>query len=300
MTLSIMNNKTKVFGIGITGLIGSRIAEVLSDTYEFHNLSLETGVDITDPTTLAVLEQDTEHDIVLHLAAKADVDGCEHDKMQGEDGAAWRINVGGTRNVVNACRKTGKKIVYISTDFVFDGTKAKGEQYTEEDIPNPLNWYAQTKYEGEKIVQESSLPYLILRPAYPYRTPFPQKKDLVQAILTRLQTGQHIAAVTDHLMTPTYVDDMAYAFDRLITENKSGIYHIVGSESVSPHELALKIASIYSLDSSLISETTREKFFAGRAPRPFNLALNNAKIEKLGVKMKSVDEGLAELKAQTT
>jgi dTDP-4-dehydrorhamnose reductase len=291
--------KTKVFGIGITGLIGSRIVELLSDKYEFQNLSLETGVDITNPETLSILEEDTEHEIVLHLAAKADVDGCEQDKPAGKDGAAWKINVEGTRNVVNACRKSGKKIIYISTDFVFDGTKTVGEEYTEEDTPNPVNWYAQTKYEGEKIVQESGVPYLILRIAYPYRTPFPQKKDLVQAILSRLQAGQEIKAVTDHIMTPTFVDDIASALEMVIKENQTGIYHVVGVDSVSPYELAKKIADVYALDSSLIHETTREVFFADRAPRPFNLAMNNARIEKLGVKMRTVSEGLVALKNQT-
>jgi dTDP-4-dehydrorhamnose reductase len=293
-------NKKKIFGIGITGLIGSRIVEILSDQYDFQNLSLETGVNITDPATLSVIEDDQEHEIVLHLAAKADVDGCENDKLLGKEGAAWKINVEGTRNVVAACRKSGKKIIYISTDFVFEGTKAVGERYTEEDTPNPVNWYAVTKYEGEKIVQESGIPYIIVRPAYPYRTPFAEKNDLVQAILKRLQAGQQVAAVTDHIMCPTYVDDLAGSLDTLITHNATGIYHVVGSQAISPYDLALLIAKTFAFDVSLVSPTTREDFFAGRAHRPFNLALSNAKIEKLGVKMKTVEEGLRALKDQIT
>jgi dTDP-4-dehydrorhamnose reductase len=289
------NQKRKIFGIGITGLIGSRIVELLSATYDFQNLSLETGVDITDASTLSVIENDTEHEYVLHLAAKADVDGCEEDKAAGKNGAAWQINVEGTRNVVNAAKKSGKKIIYISTDFVFDGTKPKGEAYTEEDVPHPINWYAETKYEGERIVQDADIHYLILRIAYPYRTPFPLKKDLVQAILTRLQAGQEIQAVTDHIMSPTYVDDIATALDALIKNKASGIYHVTGSGSLTPHELAMSIANQYSLDLSLIHETTRDVFFAGRAPRPYNLAMNNARIGKLGVKIKTVEEGLSAL-----
>ena len=288
----------KIFGIGITGLIGSRISELLADRYEFQNLSLEIGVDITNPQTLSVIENDTERPIVIHLAAKADVDGCEHDKVAGKDGAAWKINVEGTRNVVNACLKSGKKIVYISTDFVFDGTKPEGEQYTEDDTPHPINWYAQTKYEGEKIVRESGLEYLILRPAYPYRNPFPEKKDLVQAMLSRLQNNETVTAVTDHIMSPTFVDDLAPALDTLITKNQTGVFHTAGSQAISPYDLALLLAKTFSLDPSHIQETTREEFFAGRAPRPFNLALNNAKIEKLGAKMRTVTEGLEELKKQ--
>lgn len=292
------NDKQKIFGIGITGLIGSRLVELLSGQYNFHNLSLETGVDITNPQTLSVLENDTEHSIVFHLAAKADVDGCEQDKEAGEGGAAWKINVEGTRNVVNACRKSGKKIIYVSTDFVFDGVKPEGEVYTEDDSPNPINWYAKTKYEGEKIVQASGLPYLILRLAYPYRSPFPQKKDLVQAMVTRLKNKEPITAVTDHIMSPTFVDDLAGAVGLLITKRETGIFHTAGSQPLSPYQLAVLIAQVFALDQTLIGQTTREEFFKNRAPRPYNLALNNAKIEKLGAKMRTVEAGLQALKVQ--
>lgn len=295
-----MEQKSKIFGIGISGLIGSRLVEVLKDSYDFQNLSTDTGVDITKPETLRVISEDTEHQIVLHLAAKADVDGCEHDKAAGKDGAAWQINVEGTRNVVAACQAAGKKLIYISTDFVFDGTKPEGESYSEDDEPNPVNWYAQTKYEGEKIVRDSGIASMIIRIAYPYRTPFSGKRDLVQAILTRLRERQEIQAVTDHIMCPTYVDDIAAALKTLIAADASGTYHVVGSQSLTPDHLAVLIAQTFNLDTSLIHKTTREAFFAGRAPRPFNLSLNNAKIEKLGVKMRTVEEGLEALKTQIT
>src|SRR3972149_2845792 len=118
---NIEHAKPEIFGIGITGLVGSRVVELLSDRYEFHNLSLETGVDIAKPETLEIISKATGEAVVLHLAAKTDVDGCEDDKELGENGAAWRINVLGTQNVVNACQKCGVKLIYISTDFVFDG-----------------------------------------------------------------------------------------------------------------------------------------------------------------------------------
>lgn len=290
-----MNTNTKVFGIGISGLIGSRVAELLSDRYTFDNLSTETGVDITNPETLSVIEADREHSVVIHFAAKTDVDGCEQDKTLGEDGAAWKINVTGTENVIQACRTSGKKLLYISTDFVFNGEKPSGESYTEDDTPDPINWYGVTKYEGEKKVSESGLNFAILRPAYPYRSPFPQKKDLVQAIKSKLEAGQEVKAVVDHLMCPTYVDDFAEAIARILDGDAEGIYHTVGSQAISPFDLAHLIAREFHLDESLIKETTREEFFAGRAKRPFNLSLDNAKIEKLGVSMRTVSEGLAAL-----
>jgi dTDP-4-dehydrorhamnose reductase len=292
-----MNDKTKIFGIGISGLVGSRIAEVLKDNYIFDNLSLDTGVDITKPETLDVIRRDTEHPVVLHLAAKADVDGCEQDKEQGEQGQAYLFNVVGTENVVAACKERGKKIIYISTDFVFDGEKLTDEAYVEEDTPHPVNWYAKTKYLGEEVVKNAGIPYLITRIAYPYRNDdFAAKKDFVHAILGRLQEGLPIVGVTDHIMTPTYLDDIAYALDALIAQDAEGIYHVVGSQSVTPYDAAMLIAQKFGLDKSLISKTTREEFFKGRAPRPFNLRLNNDKIKKLGVTMRTFEEGLEELK----
>jgi dTDP-4-dehydrorhamnose reductase len=289
-------SKTKAFGIGISGLVGSRIAEVLQDKYVFDNLSLDTGVDITKPETLDVVRRDTEHPIVLHLAAKADVDGCEQDKELGEQGQAYQFNVVGTQNVVNACKEGGKKIIYISTDFVFDGEKLADESYTEDEHPHPVNWYAQTKYLGEEVVKNANSPFVIARIAYPYRKDdFAAKKDFVHAILGRLQSGQPVAAVTDHIMTPTYLDDIAYALYALIHNDAEGIYHVVGSQSITPYDAAVLLAERFNLDKSLISQTTRSEFFKDRAERPFNLRLNNDKITKLGVKMRSFQEGLEEI-----
>ena len=97
-----------IFLVGGNGLIGSRIVELLSKKHTFTNLSLDTGIDITSPSTLDVVGKDTIHQVVVHLAAKADVDECEKDKSLGEKGDAWRINVLGTQNIVESCRKGHK------------------------------------------------------------------------------------------------------------------------------------------------------------------------------------------------
>lgn len=288
-------NKPLILGVGLSGLVGSRIAEILADSYIFQNLSTDTGVDITKPETLAAITDEENARVVLHLAAKTDVDGCELDKKDGQHGAAWQINVEGARNVANACLQSNKKMVYISTDFVFDGAKSPDAMYNEEDTPNPVNWYAETKYQGEQAVIASGVSNAIIRLAYPYRTPFLAKKDLIQAIKSRLEAGQEVFAVTDHIMCPTYVDDFANAIDMITRNDVTGIFHAVGSQALSPFALAQLIAKTYALDPGLIKETTREVFFKDRAMRPFNLALNNGKIKKLGVSMKTVEEGLKAL-----
>lgn len=288
----------KIFGIGITGLVGSRIVELLEGKYTFTNLSIETGINITDPKTLAIIEEDKEHDVILHLAAKADVEGCEKDKPLGKDGDAYKINVVGTQNIVNASKKGNKKYVYISTDFVFGQNEPPAGGFTEEDKPGPVNWYGETKLGGEEVVKNSGLAYIIMRIAYPYRKEFTLKKDFVRAIKDRMQSGGQVMAITDHLMTPTFIDDIAYAFDKLIETDARGIFHVVGSSSLSPYDATINIAEIFGCDKKLIGKTTRSDFFKGRAPRPYNLSMNNAKITKLGVKMRAFEEGLRALQVQ--
>lgn len=290
--------KPQIIGLGLSGLVGSRIVELLRDKYDFVDLSISKGIDITKQETLKALRGYRDARFVLHLAAKADVDGCEKDKIFGKDGDAWRLNVLGAKNVAQICALENKKMIYISTDFVFDGTKPQEQSYSEDDTPNPLGWYAKTKYQGEKEVETSGCEHIIARIGYPYRAKYEIKKDFFRAVLDRLNQGLEVRAITDHIFCPTLIDDIAYALDSLITNDASGIYHIVGSGSVTPYDAALKITEVFNLDLSLVSKTTREEFFKDRAPRPFNLSLKNDKIKQLGVKMRSFEEGLSEIKRQ--
>ena len=299
------------------GLVGSRIVELLSDKHGFENLSISTGLDITDRKAVLQRIKNSKAQIVLHLAAKTNVDACELDKSLGEKGDAWRINVEGTQNVADACLQSNKKLIYVSTDFVFDGTPksaylaseastlapARGastgqaKEYTEDDVPNPINWYGQTKYEGEKVVQRASCPWLIARIAYPYRANF-GKLDFARGILKRLQMGEEVKGITDHIFTPTFIDDIALAIDTLIKNNSQGIFHVVGSQSLTPFDASVLIAKIFNLDQNLITKITRAEFFKDRAPRPFQLVLKNDKIEKLGLKMRTFEEGLNKVRSQ--
>jgi dTDP-4-dehydrorhamnose reductase len=303
--------KTKILATGLTGLVGSRFMELLGDAYELQSLSRATGVDVLNKTAVldAVLSSDAQ--IVLHMAGKTNVDGCELDKERdkqildlknpkeqeeawSKEQTAWAINAYGTQNIIEACQKSNKKIVYISTDFVFDGKK---RNYSEGDECSPVNWYAKTKYEGEKIVQDSGLDYLITRIAYPYRAFF-ERNDFVRAILAKLQKSEKLSAITDHIMVPTFIDDIANALDVLIQLGQKGIFHVVGSQTVTPYDAAVKIAGEFDLDESLISKTSRREYFAGKAVRPFCLYLKNDKIGKLGIEMSTFDKGIIEVKNQ--
>jgi dTDP-4-dehydrorhamnose reductase len=284
----------KILTIGGTGLVGSRVNELLSQNFAIDNLSTKNGLDITKPETLSPLKE-KDYQYLIIYAAKTNVDACEKDKNLGEKGEAYQINVTGVQNIVNTLRESNKELIYISTDFVFEGTNPPDNGYTEESQTNPINWYGQTKYFGEESIKISGLPYLIIRISYPYRSDNFPKKDFVRAILTRLQNNQQVSAVTDHILTPTYIDDIAGALHKLITTNAHGTYHVSGNQSLTPYDASLSIAKNFNLNDSLITKTTRDEFFKNGAPRPFNLTINNAKIRELGIKMKTFEEGLKEV-----
>lgn len=283
-----------IIGTGLSGLIGTRVVELLDSQYEFTDLSLKTGTDIRDPESIKKAFDASSAKIVLHMAAYTDVDACEDEKILGEEGLGWAINVTGTQNIIETAKKTDKRVIYISTDFVFDGTK---DFYTEEDIPNPVNWYGRTKYEAEEILKGSDVSYNIVRLAYPYRASFSEKNDFVRKIIEKVGKGEAVDALTDHLFTPTFIDDIAYALDLMFKKVTPGIFHVVGSQSLTPLEATEMILSTFQLKGE-IKEVTRKDYFKDRAFRPLRLALKNDKITKLGIKMHRFDEGLLEVKKQ--
>lgn len=288
----------KILGTGLSGMVGSRIVELLSDRYEFEDLSLEEGVNIRDRKEVKKRIGSSEAETVLHLAAKTDVDSCEKDKSLGEKGSAWQVNVVGTKNITDACQVFNKKIIYISTDFVFDGIKSADKKYGEEDIPHPISWYGQTKYEGEKIVKKSKTPFLILRIAFPFRAIFFQKKDFVRGILEKLKKREKVKAVSDQIITPTFIDDIANALNVLIRKEVNGLYHLVGNRSLTPYKAACLIASQFNFEPQLVSCVKMDSYYQNRALRPKNLALRNEKIQELGIRMRTFKEGLDEVKRQ--
>lgn len=293
-----MKNNTHILTIGGAGMVGSRVTQLLTDSYQFEDAGRSSGLNITSSQQVSERLRGSQASVVILYAAKADVEGCEKDKPFGTQGDAWKVNVTGVHNVAKACEKTGKKLIYISTDFIFGGAEPRDGGFTEDDLPSPVNWYGRTKYEGEKAVAEIKTPWIIIRPAYPYRAEFEGKKDFVRVFLTLLQQGKKLSLITDHINNPTFIDDFAGAIDVLIKQNATGIYHVTGSEALSPFQEGIKVAETFGLDKNLIGQTTRAEFFKDRAPRPFSLAMNNAKIRSLGVTMKTFSEGLREIKRQ--
>jgi len=181
----------KLLGTGLSGMVGTRVTHALKDNYQFENLSLETGVDITNKEMVFDYVQKSDSPWVLHFAAKTDVDGAEKERDLGEQSPTWIVNVEATEILVQACKTFGKKLLYISTDFVFPG----GEKvYAEEDTPEPIGWYAQTKYQGEKRVYALGDQGLVVRISFPYGAKDSPRPDFVQKIISLLSSNQQVVS----------------------------------------------------------------------------------------------------------
>jgi len=166
----------------------------------------------------------TAPDVVVHTAAFTNVDRCELDRKK-----AYQINVEGTRNVALGARNS--KVVYISTDYIFDGEVG---MYHENDKPNPVSYYGQTKFEGEQIVQDICDNYIIARTSVLYG--WHTRLNFVSWVIHELQKGNKINIVTDQFNSPTLVDDLAEQIIMLIERDKRGIFHTAGGERISRYE----------------------------------------------------------------
>lgn len=285
----------KLIGTGLSGLVGSRIVELLPQ-HTFTNFSLENGVDITDKASITKrISEDHEAAWVLHLAAYTNVQQAEADKPLEKESPAWKVNVEATQNIVDACAASGKKLLYIDTDYAFDGTK---DIYTEEDAPHPLGWYAVTKSEGAKRTLSLGDNSIVMRISNPYRANPVGKKDFVHKMLDYMKEGKTIAAPKDQVFVPTFIDDIAVAIDTLLMHDAHGIFHVVGSQALSPYDAARSLARLYGIDEGLVTSTTFASYFEGKAPVPQRAALSNEKIRSLGVSMRGFDDGISEMKRQ--
>lgn len=268
----------KVAITGSTGLIGSRMVELLREKISFIPLT-QADMDITELSSVEKAVSGIDFDVFLHLAGYTNVDQAEK-----TSGPAVALNVDGTRNVFNAVQAKNNKFVYISTDFVFDG---QSPPYNEESDPHPISVYGQTKYDGENLVSGKAM---IIRPSYPYRKEFEAKKDFVRTIKSLLEQKKPLTMVHDSLITPTYVDDLAYATGYLLEHFSPEIYHLAGSDSMSPYAAGKLIAKTFGLDESLISPVSYQEYFKDKAKRPRYSDIKSTK--NTFYKMKPFEDGL--------
>ena len=269
---------------GASGLLGHKILERLVGRREkiialynknpltiySDNLSI-VRMDISNTIELEDLIMKTKPGVIIHTAALTNVDLCEVDKEK-----AWRINVEATRSIVRAAKVAKSYIVYVSTDYVFDGEKGL---YTEKDLPNPINYYGLTKLIGEELVRSSNLLYMIIRPSAIYGIGG-SKKSFAEYVIEKLSKGEEIYAVIDQYVSPTLNTLLANAIIEIIDMKPMGILHIAG-ERMNRYEFALKIAETFNLPKEKIHRATMKDMKHWKARRPKDSSLNTSKARRL-------------------
>lgn len=232
----------------------------------------------------------SKFDTVVHLAASAHIDRCEVDKKKGKVGETWVNNVISTEKIVDFCRKNNKKLIYLSTECVFDGLK---KEYIESDKPNPINWYGVTKLESEKIVM--TLPgSLIIRTSMAYDGQS-ENYDIVGMFASLLMQNKKILAAQDQLVSFTYTGDIVKAIIAATEKNLTGIYHFSGKDKLTIYELVLKICNILNKAPGVVVPSTMERILGSSKAR---LRLKNSVlcpdlfIFETGVKPNNIDNGL--------
>lgn len=274
----------KIAVTGANGLVGSRFMELVKWGLEIIPIS-HSDMDITNKDNVHSFLKDFDFDIFLHMAAYTNVDGAEK-----EFDVANTINETGTRNVFEVVKEKGKNFMLLSTDFVFEGQDVT---YNEESATKAISAYGQSKLNSEHVVGKDGM---IVRIAYPYRAMFEKKKDFFRTLKGLMEQEKTLTMIQDSLITPTFIDDIAFGLRNLIEDFKPEIYHLVGSDSLSPYEAGKLIAKSFGLDENLVQPTDYKTFFAGKAQRPQYSRIVGTK--DFGYTFKTFEEGLQEIKRQ--
>lgn len=254
----------------ITGGQG-QLARALTDLLQKTNTVLAWDIPELDFTkhqlTLKKVDQ-LKPDLIIHCGALTDVRGCELNAKK-----AYLVNSLGTRNVALAAGQSRAKLVYISTDFVYDGQKT--EPYLEFDPVNPLNIYGKSKLAGEQIVQSLLSEYYIVRTAWLYSE---IGNNFLQTMLSLAKKTTEIAVVSDQWGTPTYTKELALGIQKIISAPFYGIYHVSNSGSCTWYDFAREIFAITGI--KVATKPVSSKDYGDVVARPRYSVLENFNLEQ--------------------
>ncbi len=253
----------KVLITGAEGMLGTDLADVFeANGYEIFDMTHEE-MDIMDFDRVSEVFDLVCPDFVIHCAAYTNVD-----KTVDECEMAYAINVFGTQNVAQAAEDVGATLVYISTDYVFDGNKTT--PYTPDDQANPINNYGLTKYKGEDVVREVCSKYYIVRTSWLYGR---HGKNFVDTMLS-MKDKDEIKVVDDQIGCPTWTVELSEAILKVLKNKQGGVYHICGGGSASWYEFAKEIFKLQGIKANLIPCKTED--YPRLAERPRYSVMDNA------------------------
>jgi dTDP-4-dehydrorhamnose reductase len=269
----------KLLITGASGLYGSKLAELaITRNCEVYSCDVQVlpvcgnfvKFDVSNKELVIEAFKRVKPDVVVHAATLTDVDKCELNKE-----LAWKINVEGTKNIVGAAKDAGSFLIYISTDYVFNGNKGS---YKESDKPNPINYYGLTKLKAEELVERQA-EYFIARPSVIYgSTPAAGKVNFALWLIETLSKNEHVKVVTDQWNTPTLNTNLAEMTMEVIERKLTGTFHLCGATRVSRFQFAELIAEAFSLDKSLIDPALSSQF-KWPAKRPVDSSLDTSKAQ---------------------
>ena len=298
--------RKKVVVTGSNGLLGQKMIKLLVGKKEYEVFGLSRGenrlhsksgytyysIDLTQEVELEKLLKAIEPDLLVHTAAMTNVDACELNP-----GECDRMNVEVVERLVRILKPMNTHLIHLSTDFVFSGLK--GSFYTEQDEPDPVNYYGRSKLRSEEVLQESGISCAILRTVLVYGlVDGNDRSNVVLWVKNSLEQKKDIRVVTDQLRMPTYAEDLAEACWLAIRNRATGVFNVSSSELMSIYDLAMEVARAFNLDTSLIHPVKTEQLSLP-ARRPANTGLDLSRSAKvLQLPMHSFKERLQVFKNQ--
>lgn len=295
----------KILVTGSNGLLGQKLVtlllneqgvEVIATGKGGNRIPIKSGyvyatMDITSANEVMSVFETYRPDVVVHGAAMTNVDECELNKE-----ACWLQNVEATKHIVAACEKYNSYLVHVSTDFIFDGTKGP---LTEEEKPNPVNYYGESKWEAEKVVEASTLKWSIARTVLVYGVVSDMSRsNIVLWAKNNLQQGKAIKVVDDQWRTPTLAEDLAMGCWLLAKNKAQGIFNISGEEMISPYDLAVQVAEVWGLSIESMQRADSSSFTQpAQRPSKTGFVIDKAK-KMIRYKPHSLKEGLLLVKKQ--
>ncbi len=264
----------KLLITGATGQLGTDL--VLSAQKSGHQViaTIHADLDITDKSQVDRVVGEAKADAIIHAAAWTAVDACESDPQR-----AMSVNRNGTANIVSAARKSGSRVIYISTDYVFDGTKPT--PYIESDLPNPQSVYGASKLAGEQ--QLDLMTDQIVRISWVCGE---HGANMVKTILRLAATNPTLTFVDDQIGSPTFTSDAAPMIIEIATAGLAGIWHVTNQGSTSWFGFARDVLTCAGLDADRVIATTTKLLQPARpAKRPTNSVLENAQMRKANLSL---------------